>query len=316
MAQLVKAFTLALTFAALLHSGALAIAAMAPALASEDIELALDDARRALEVMFSVTLTDQERAWYHAALQREGDLDPEAFWNQIKWLRGVKAEIESQDLKLPPYVNEEYRENYATFAHCGLEQVDKPDQNELLRILDRHNPVIYADCAKSLVIRKHDLNAWLASVNFVAELAGLAPLSSQEIADITEDTRVTPKSWNPGNIRLSSNWTALRYWWINMPEAVRGRNATTVAEAATDRKAIVSEVERLVTKSRHENRNLALCITTQNLVAGQALLLQETRNSVADVLTNPGHFSAFDVGSEAVGIFAPIMEKHCGNVWE
>ena len=83
MRQLFKTVALAFTFTVLLYSGALSVAAISSALASEDLELALEDARRTVEVLFAVKLTGQEGAWYREVLLKE--------WTKIAKPFGAKS---------------------------------------------------------------------------------------------------------------------------------------------------------------------------------------------------------------------------------
>ena len=76
------------------------------------------------------------------------------------------------------------------------------------------------------------------------------------------------------------------------------------------------EVDRLIRKSRDENRNLMLCITQQICSGEVRSVAQEQSNSVADVLHDPTNSNSYDIGLQAMSIFGPLVEEACGNVWE
>ncbi len=279
---------------------------------------ALNDHRHAFELIFAIRFSDEERRWFDAASIADMKNGAVGLTQAVAGFQRLAAEIKAP-AKIGPHLNEQRRETIAIRIHCGNKGAEDADVARLFEVIDRHDPILYEDCERQMVVRKSDLGGLVSHVNFMASLAGFKPLTEDEIKALPK--RIWPdfEAKTSGPFHYLSTFAMMSYWWSHMPVEVRHRMAATARQEAASRDDLFAYGGRLSERAGFNLAMLALCDLQKTK------LYYETRraelSSRTIINTNPNAASPW-VNPEAIddamafyGTMAPFVQEQCGNVW-
>jgi len=279
----------------------------------------LDAHRRAFEMIFAIRFKAAERRWFDEASISDMRRGAKGLTQAVDRFQQIVGEIEAP-AKVGPYLNEQRREDYAIRIYCVNKDADDPDVARLFEIIDDHDPILFEDCDRQVIVRKSDVDGLISTLSFVSSLGDFEPLTEDEIAAWPDRIEPYFDARASGPFGYRSIFAKLSYWWSHMPVDVRYRTAATLKEHVTSRDGIEGYVQALSDQSSYQTASLALCdFQKQQLAYNTQRVRMRSR---AIFTTNPYADSPW-LNPEAVGddvafygIMAPLVQEMCAKVWK
>ncbi len=279
---------------------------------------ALDAHRHAFELIFAISFSSDESRWFDEASITDLNNGAVGLTQAVAGFQRLATEIKAP-AKIGPHLNEQRREAIAIRIHCANKGAEDADVARLFEIINRHDPILYDDCERQVVVRKSDIGGLVSHINFLASLADFEPLTEGEIGALPERLWSDFEAKDSGPFYYLSTFAMMSYWWSHMPVDVRHRMASTIRQEVVSRDGLFTYGWRLSERAGFNLAMLALCDLQKTK------LYYETRSaelrSRTIINTNPNAASPW-VNPEAIddamafyGMMAPFVQEQCGNVW-
>lgn len=288
---------------------------------SGDVKLSratLDAFRQAFELIYAFRFSSDERRWFDQVSIADVEQGSTGFAKSIDGFLQHVAEIK-EPAHVGPHLNEGTREDLAIRIYCANKDSDLPEDVRMFSIIDAHDPILYEDCERLMILRKSDLDGFVSSFNLIASLGGYAPLAADEIEALPDRFRADYDAYDGGPLRYRSTFRKLSYWWSRMPVEARHRVASSIKQKVAARDDIFGYSWTLAERAGFDLAKLALCKLQDKKLA------YETRRvalaSRAVINTNPMAASpwvnpeAIDDDASYYGIVAPFAQAQCSDVW-
>lgn len=280
---------------------------------------ALDEHRRAFEVIFAFRFSEDERRWFDEASVSDMQRGAIGLTQAVDDFQRILGEIEAFE-RIGPHINEQRREDYAVRIYCVNKGADDPDIARLFQIVDEHDPILFEDCDRLVIVRKSDLDGLIATLNFTGFLGDFEPLTEDEIAAWPEKIEPHFDAKISGPFGFRSIFAKLYYWWSQMPVEARHRTVATLKEQVTSRSGVDGYVPTLSDQATKQTSSLALCDFQKRQLAYHTM--RQRMYSRAIFNTNPLSHARW-INPEATGddveffsIMAPHVQEMCASVWK
>ncbi len=277
-----------------------------------------DAHRRAFEVIFALQFSADQRRWFEEASVADVEKGSAELTQAVDEFQQIVSKIQ-EGTHIGPHLNEQRREDYAIRIYCTNKDADDPDVARLIEIIDEHDPIVFEDCDRTLIVRRSDVDGLASSLNFVASLGGDEPLSEDEIAGLPGIIQPYFETRTDGPFGYVSTFRKLTYWWSRMPFEVRHRTAAIVKNGTKTREDIDTFVGTLAAQANTQLASQALCDYQIRQLGYQSQLAHFQARAIftdnpyaGSPWVNP---EAIDDAVELYGIMAPFVREQCDKVW-
>ena len=279
----------------------------------------LDAHRRVFELIFDFKFTQDEEQWFDEAAISDTNNQRIGLTQAIDGFQQVVADIQKA-APVGPYMNERRRENYAINTYCGNRDDDNTHVVGLIEIINSHDPILFEDCERSVVIRESDVKGRVGTLNFIRALGGHPPLTKKQRKDLIKDIERWFNSKANGALHYKSEKLKFSYWWRKMPITVR-RQIAEVARVTTGTVQESSDLRaEFSAKANLQTGLLAMCDYSKNQLKYHTHMTQLqsrsifNQNSYADSpWVNP---EAIDDALDQFATFSPFVKQQCESVWK
>lgn len=278
----------------------------------------LDAHRQAFELIFAIHFSSDERRWLDRASIEDVQNGSLGLTQAVDGFQRIAQEIK-EPAKVGPHINEMRREDYAIRIHCANKTIDDPDVARLFELINGHDPILFEECERGVIVRESDVGGLVSMLNFVGSLADFDPLTDDEIAALPGKIEPFFETRTDGPFRYLSIFAKLSFWWSSMPVEARHRTVSMVKEAVTSRGGIDAYVSSLSARASNQINRQALCEFQLKQLAYNTRRVGLSSRAIFD--TNP-HADNPWVNPEAMdddiayyGIMAPFVQETCGDVW-
>ena len=279
---------------------------------------ALDAHRRAFELIFALRFSADERRWFDEATLADMRNGSAGLTQAVNGFQRIVGDIRKR-ARIGPHLNEQWREDYAIRIYCANRDAEDRDVARLVEIINDHDPILFEDCGRPVVVRDSDINGLVSSLNFIASLGGFDPLTENDIEALTE--RLTPGfgSAAGGPLWYRSTQAKFSYWWSRMPVERRHKVAAAVKKEVATRDDVHAYWSTLSQRAGFQLAKLALCNfqllklaydTKRTGLASRAIF--NTNPNAGSPWVNP---EAIDDDAALYGVMAPFILEQCGKVW-
>ena len=280
---------------------------------------ALDAHRRAFELIFALRFSADERRWFDEATLADMRNGSVGLTQAVDGFQRIVGEIRKR-AHIGPHLNEQWREDYAIRIYCANKDAEDRDVARLVEIINDHDPILFEDCDRPVVVRDSDINGLVSSLNFIASLGGFDPLRENDIKALVERLKPGFSSATGGPLWYRSTQAKFSYWWSRMPVEIRHRVAAAVKKEVASRDDVHAYSSTLSQRAGFQLAKLALCnfqilklaYNTKRIgLASRAIF--NTNPNAGSPWVNP---EAIDDDAAFYGVMAPFIREQCGNVWK
>jgi hypothetical protein len=125
-------------------------------------------------------------------------------------MRAILAKQERQELA---FLWEKERRKRAAYFYCHFKYSDDEKEDAYVDMYAKKDEILYEDCDNNVISTREDVDAVIGSIDFLASLAGLPPLTVDERAELR-------RAWAGADMSYGEiNRIALSEWWsmIDLP---------------------------------------------------------------------------------------------------
>lgn len=222
------------------------------------------------EFLAGATFTEAEAQRITDHLIQDFLNDPQGEIDGYRQVQTLLGQVAAQDTEAE---RAEMRTRFSTQIYWELEVEDEP----WLEVVYGYAPVLAADPQSRLIVTQRAVDAVVASNNFVAELAGFAPMTPEETARFVGQLPAEFPEMPAERQALAANaevrWAVLRARWEGLSEAEREQTIQAVREAVESRDMVPSAARELEQIARLQHVSAAMSEATRDFLNQGAMMI-------------------------------------------